>query len=146
MKSGRKVGNTIRSIRSEDLFFSEITLILGEKSERRDQSSFSCLVNINFWKSLPRAPEFEYPPLMITVKWRQRRSELLNINLYQVNYKNILDFNCWLTIISKMLTKFIAFLVTNRLHTMNLTGHKLTTLKKTLATIFKVSACKISFI
>ena len=37
-------------------------MILGEKSERRDQSSFSCLVNINFRKSLPRAPEFEYPP------------------------------------------------------------------------------------
>ena len=85
---------------------------------------------------------------MITVKWQQRRSNLLNINLYQVNYKNILDLNCWLTIISKMLTKFIAFLVTNRLHTMNLTltGRELTTLKKTLATIFKISACKITFI
>ena len=33
--------------------------------------------------------------------------------------------------------KFIAFLVTNRLHTMDLTGRKLTTLKKTLATIYK---------
>ena len=63
-------------------------------------------------------------------KMQQRRSVLLNINLYQVNYKNILDLNCWLTIISKMLTKFIAFLVTNRLHTMNLTGRELTTLKK----------------
>ena len=38
-------------------------MILGEKSERRDQSSISCLKNINFWKSLPRAPEFKYPPL-----------------------------------------------------------------------------------
>ena len=52
------------------------------------------------------------------------------IILYQVNYKNILDFNCWLTIISKMLTKFIVFLVTNCLYTMNLTGRELTNLKK----------------
>ena len=29
-----------------------------------------------------------------------------------------------------MLTKFIAFLVTNRLHTMDLTGRELNTLKK----------------
>ena len=40
-------------------------MILGEKSERRDQSSFSFLENINFRKSLPRASEFEYPPLNI---------------------------------------------------------------------------------
>ena len=71
---------------------------------------------------------------------------LLNINLYQVNYKTILDLNHWLTIISKMLLKFIVFLVTNHLHTMDLTGRELTTLKKTLATIFKSSACKVSFI
>ena len=83
---------------------------------------------------------------MITVKWQQRRSDLLNINLYQVNCKNILDLNCWLTIISKMLTKFIAFLVTNHLHTIDLTDHELNTLKKTIATIFKTSACKVSFI
>ena len=83
---------------------------------------------------------------MITVKWQQRRSDLLNINLYQVNYKNILDLNCWLTMLSKMLTKFIAFLVTNCLHTMDLTDHELTTLKKTLATIFKTSDCKVSLI
>ena len=38
-------------------------MILGEKSERQDQSCFSFLENINFPKSLPRAPEFEYPPL-----------------------------------------------------------------------------------
>ena len=63
--------------------------------------------------------------IQITVKWQKRRSDLLNINLYQVNYKNILDLNCWLTIISKTLTKFIAFLVINRLHTMGLIGHKL---------------------
>ena len=49
-------------------------MILGEKSERRDQSSFSFLENVNFWKSLPRAPEFEYPPPLIvtgfqTVCW-----------------------------------------------------------------------------
>ena len=64
-------------------------------------------------------------------KMQHRRSDLLNINLYRVNYKNISDLNCWLTIVSKMLTKFIAFLVTNCLHTMNLTGRELTTLKKT---------------
>ena len=51
------MGNT-RSIRGENLFFRR------EKSKRRDQSSFSFLENINFWKSLPRAPEFEYPPLV----------------------------------------------------------------------------------
>ena len=38
-------------------------MIFEEKSERRDQSSFSFLENINFQKSLPRAPEFKYPPL-----------------------------------------------------------------------------------
>ena len=38
-------------------------MILGKKSEGPDQNSFSFLENINFWKSLPRAPEFEYPPL-----------------------------------------------------------------------------------
>ena len=31
MKSGRKVGNNTRSIRGEDFFFLENTLILGEK-------------------------------------------------------------------------------------------------------------------
>ena len=46
-------------------FFFEIPMILGEKSKRRDQSPLSFLENINFWKSLPRAPEFEYPPLFI---------------------------------------------------------------------------------
>ena len=40
-------------------------MILGQKSKRRDQSSFSFLENINFWKSLPRAPEFEYPSLHV---------------------------------------------------------------------------------
>ena len=39
-------------------------MILGEKSERRDKSFFSCLEYINFRKSLPRVPEFEYPPLL----------------------------------------------------------------------------------
>ena len=65
MKSGRKVGHT-RLIRGKDLFFFffRVTIISGEKSERRDQSSFSFLENINFWKTLPRAPEFEYPPLV----------------------------------------------------------------------------------
>ena len=41
-------------------------MILEEKSERRDQSSFSFLKNINFRKSLPQAPKFEYPPLGTT--------------------------------------------------------------------------------
>ena len=67
MKSGRKLRNT-KSIRGEDLFFLEITMILGEKSERRHQSFFSCLENINFRKSLPRAPKFEYPPLVAVTK------------------------------------------------------------------------------
>ena len=40
-------------------------MILGEKSERRDQSFFSFLENFHLWKSLPRAPEFEYPPLPV---------------------------------------------------------------------------------
>ena len=40
-------------------------MIFGEKSERRDQNSFSFLENINFSKPLPRGPEFEYPPLQI---------------------------------------------------------------------------------
>ena len=39
-------------------------MIVEEKSERRDQSSFSCLENINFRKFLPWAPELEYPPLV----------------------------------------------------------------------------------
>ena len=37
MKLGRKVGNR-SSIRSEKLFFLEITMILGEKKEIRNQS------------------------------------------------------------------------------------------------------------
>ena len=53
-----------RSIQGEDrFFFLEITMILGKKSERRNQSPFFFLENINFWKFLPRAPGFEYPPL-----------------------------------------------------------------------------------
>ena len=70
----------------------------------------------------------------------------IKYKVYQVNYKNIMDLNCWLTIISKMLTKFIAFLVINHLHTMDLTDRELSTLKKTLATIFQTLACKVSFI
>ena len=53
-------------------------MILREKSERRDQSSFSFLENINFWKSLPRALEFEYPPLVTTT--RNGKSNLKRIN------------------------------------------------------------------
>ena len=48
-------------------FFLEITMTLGEKSERRNQSPFSFLENINFWKFLPRAPEFEYPPMIMKI-------------------------------------------------------------------------------
>ena len=84
MKLGRKVGNR-RSIRREDLFFLEITMILGEKRDQikvktfffRDHNDFGrkkrntrskpffFLENIKFWKSLPRAPNFEYPPLLM---------------------------------------------------------------------------------
>ena len=42
-----------------------------------------------------------------------------------------------LTVISKMLTKFIAHTETNRSYNMDLTRRLLTTFKKTLATIFK---------
>ena len=52
-----------RSNQSED-FFLEITMMLGEKRELRDQSFFF-IENIKFWKSLPWAPNFEYPPLMV---------------------------------------------------------------------------------
>ena len=70
-EAGRKVGNA-RSIRGEGLFFFlEITVILGEKSERRDQSSFSFFENSNFCKSLPRAPEFDYSPLIISINFVQ---------------------------------------------------------------------------
>ena len=65
MKFGRKVGNR-RSIRNEDLFL-EITMILGEKRQIRDQNHIF-LENIQFWKSLPRAPNFEYPPLIIATQ------------------------------------------------------------------------------
>ena len=39
--------------------------------------------------------------------------------VYQVNYKNILYLNCWPIVISKTLTKFIAFIATNCLYTMD---------------------------
>ena len=78
------MGNT-RSIRSED-FFLEITMILEEKYRNtrsiqsedlffRDHDDFGkkkrntrlmtffYLENTNFWESLPRAPNFEYPSL-----------------------------------------------------------------------------------
>ena len=67
MKLGQKVGNT-RLIRGEDLFlvfFLEITMILGEKSERRDQSSFFSREH-QFLEILASGPEFEYPPLVAT--------------------------------------------------------------------------------
>ena len=51
-----------KSIRSED-FFLEISMILVEKKEIRDKSPFF-LENTNFWEFLPRAPNFEYPPLI----------------------------------------------------------------------------------
>ena len=57
------MGNT-RSIQSEDFFFFlEIAMMLGEKSEGRNQSLFF-LENINFWKFLPRTPELEYLSLL----------------------------------------------------------------------------------
>ena len=55
-------------------------MILGEKSERRGQSSFSFLENINFRKSLPRAPEFEYSPLLL------RNFFKINLTLYDPIY------------------------------------------------------------
>ena len=67
MKLGQKVGNT-RLIRGEDIFlvfFLEITMILGEKSERRDQSSFFSREH-QFLEILASGPEFEYPPLVAT--------------------------------------------------------------------------------
>ena len=61
---GEKWRNRRRN-RSEDLFFFlEINMMLGEKSERRNQRSFF-LENIIFWKFLPRAPEFKYLSLAI---------------------------------------------------------------------------------
>ena len=71
-KLGRKVGNR-RSIRGEDLFFLEITFILGEKRLIRDQSHVffrehqvleildSNLMGIQDLE----APNFEYPPLKV---------------------------------------------------------------------------------
>ena len=41
-------------------------MILGEKREIRDQSHVF-LENIKFWKSLSRAPNFEYPPLVASI-------------------------------------------------------------------------------
>ena len=43
-------------------------MILGEKSEKLDQNSFSFLENINFWKFLARPLEFKHPPLALTIK------------------------------------------------------------------------------
>ena len=59
-------------------------MILGEKSERRDQSPFSFSENINLWKSLPRAPEFEYLPLVSDPKLLQLpkpRGFFLDVNV-----------------------------------------------------------------
>ena len=67
MKLGRKVGNT-RLIRGEDLFlffFLEVTMTLGEKSKREDQSSFFSREH-QFLEILASGPEFEYPPLVAT--------------------------------------------------------------------------------
>ena len=38
-------------------------MTLGENGEKRNQSPFAFLENNNFWKFLPQAPEFKYPPL-----------------------------------------------------------------------------------
>ena len=49
--------------RSEDLFL-EVTMIFWEEKAKDEiKAFFSFLENINFWKFLPRAPEFEHPPL-----------------------------------------------------------------------------------
>ena len=80
MKLGRKVENTGR-IRSENVFFSEVTMILGEKREIRDQSSFFFLENINFWEFLPRALTLNYPPLI--------RHGLLNSSIWTGNEAKI---------------------------------------------------------
>ena len=75
MNLGRKVGNR-SSIQSEKLFFFfRDHHDLGENSKKyRDHHDFGrkkgntrskpyFLENIKFWKSLPRAPKFEYSPL-----------------------------------------------------------------------------------
>ena len=68
MKLERKVGN-MRSIRSEDLFFFlETTMILGKKGNTRSKTFF--LENTNFWESLPRVPNFEYPSLNTSIMMR----------------------------------------------------------------------------
>ena len=43
-------------------------MILGKKGEIRDQRPF--LENTNFWESLPRAPNFEYPLLNTSIVMR----------------------------------------------------------------------------
>ena len=58
---GEKYKNT-RSIQSEDLFFRDHD-DFGKKREIRDQRPFFYLENTNFWKSLTRTPNFEYPSL-----------------------------------------------------------------------------------
>ena len=62
-------------MKSNKPFFLEITMIYREKSERRDQSLFF-FKNINFWKSLPRVPEFEYPPLVTHTMYNTIRTVL----------------------------------------------------------------------
>ena len=59
-------------------------MILGKIREIRDQSPLF-LENTNFWKSLPRVPNFEYPSLAVhfhftlfkeraRLRWRQKSS------------------------------------------------------------------------
>ena len=61
MKLGRKVGN-----RSEDFFFRDHHDFGRKKGNTRSKPLFF-LENTNFWEFLPRAPNFEYPPLGLRV-------------------------------------------------------------------------------
>ena len=47
-------------------FFLEITIFLREKVKDGSKDPFF-LENTNFWKFLPQAPEFEYPPLIMKI-------------------------------------------------------------------------------
>ena len=82
---------------------------------------------------------------MITVKWQQRRSDLLNINLSgklqeHFGFKLLADHNIDNAnqVYYVLSDKSFAYHGSNRWQTYHL--------KKTPATIFKTLACKISFI
>ena len=61
---GRKIAKSEMKSKRRP-FFLEVTMILGEKSERRDQSSFFSKEH-QFLEILASGPEFEYPPLVAT--------------------------------------------------------------------------------